>query len=148
MIAFLTVVHIVTCIALVAVVLLQHGKGADIGVSLGGGSSNTMFGARGSGNFLTRLTTGAAILFMTTSLVLSYFGSNDGVSDLLSEDPIPELSSAEPETPESSFPDAAPLAPTDGEAPAGFEEIPAPETATEDAENAAPDTPTGEVQSE
>jgi preprotein translocase subunit SecG len=55
----------------VVVVLLQHGKGADIGAVFGGGASTTVFGSRGAGNFLTRLTTGAALLFMVTSLVLS-----------------------------------------------------------------------------
>ena len=70
---FLTIVHVLTCGFLIAVVLLQHGKGADIGAAFGGGASNTVFGSRGAGNFLTKLTTGSVIVFMTTSLVLSYF---------------------------------------------------------------------------
>ena len=57
---FLTVLHVMVCLVLVVVVLLQHGKGADIGAVFGGGASNTVFGSRGAGNFLTRLTTGAA----------------------------------------------------------------------------------------
>ena len=60
---FITVLHIVTCITLVAIVLLQHGRGADIGATFGGGASQTVFGGRGAGNFLTKLTTGSAILF-------------------------------------------------------------------------------------
>ena len=59
------------CMVLIVVVLLQHGKGADIGVSLGAGSSNTVFGARGAGNFLTKLTTGCAILFMILAFSLA-----------------------------------------------------------------------------
>ena len=85
--AFLTTLHVMVCISLVAVVLLQRGKGADIGAALGGGSSNTVFGGRGAGNFLTKLTTGCAIVFMLTSLSLSYLGSQE--SDLLFGDVEP-----------------------------------------------------------
>ncbi|MCH6563123.1 MAG: preprotein translocase subunit SecG, partial [Myxococcales bacterium] len=72
---FITILHVFLCLLLVTIVLLQHGKGADIGVVLGGGASQTVFGSRGAGNFLTKLTTGAAILFMSTSLFLSYFAT-------------------------------------------------------------------------
>ena len=72
---FLTVLHIMVCVVLIVVVLLQHGKGADIGAVFGGGASSTVFGSRGAGNFLTRLTTGAALLFMVTSLWLSYLAN-------------------------------------------------------------------------
>ena len=72
---FITTLHVLTCLALIAIVLLQHGKGADLGAAFGGGASQTVFGSRGAGNFLTKLTTGAAILFMVTSLTLSYFAS-------------------------------------------------------------------------
>ena len=65
---FLTVLHVLVCIVLILVVLLQRGKGSDIGAALGGGGGNTVFGARGAGNFLTKITTGAAITFMMTSL--------------------------------------------------------------------------------
>jgi preprotein translocase subunit SecG len=75
--AFLTVLHIMVCVTLVAVVLLQRGKGADMGAALGGGASNTLFGARGAGSFLTKLTTGCAILFMLTSLSLSYISTRE-----------------------------------------------------------------------
>ena len=79
---FLYTLHIVTCLSLVVVVLIQRGKGADMGAMLGGGGSQTVFGARGAGNFLTRLTTGAAILFMVTSLTLSYFATQDSQSTI------------------------------------------------------------------
>jgi preprotein translocase subunit SecG len=71
---FVYVLHFIVCFVLVAVVLLQRGKGADLGASLGGGSANTIFGSRGAGNFLTKITTASAITFMATSLTLSYIG--------------------------------------------------------------------------
>jgi preprotein translocase subunit SecG len=72
---FVSVLHVVVCIALIIVVLLQRGKGAEIGAVFGGGASSTVFGSRGAGNFLTKLTTWAAVIFMGTSLYLSYVGS-------------------------------------------------------------------------
>ncbi len=72
---FLTVVHVIVCIVLIGAVLLQRGKGAEIGAVFGGGGSSTVFGGRGAGNFLSRLTTGAAIVFFTTSLALAILGS-------------------------------------------------------------------------
>ena len=66
-----TFVHIFACFFMVIVVLLQTGKGADVGAVFGG-SSQTVFGSSGAGNFLTKMTTGIAILFMCTSLFLSY----------------------------------------------------------------------------
>lgn len=78
---FLVVLHVMACLVLILVVLLQRGKGSDVGAALGGGGSNTVFGSRGAGNFLTKLTTGSAIVFMVTSLSLAYSGSRS--SDLL-----------------------------------------------------------------
>jgi preprotein translocase subunit SecG len=74
---FLMVLHVLVCLVLILVVLLQRGKGADMGAALGGGSSQTVFGSRGAGNFLTKLTTGAAIGFMLTSLSLSYLTTQE-----------------------------------------------------------------------
>ena len=79
MTVFLTALHVLVCLVLVVAVLLQRGKGAEIGAVFGSGSSTTVFGARGAGSFLTKLTTAAAIVFMLTSLVLSYYGTQ-GVS--------------------------------------------------------------------
>ena len=73
MISALTVLHVIVCIFLIAVVLLQRGKGAEMGAVFGGGASSTVFGSRGAGNFLTKLTkTARAVIFMLTSLSLSY----------------------------------------------------------------------------
>jgi preprotein translocase subunit SecG len=73
MVIAVTIVHILVCIGLILVVLLQTGKGAEIGAVFGGGSSSTIFGSSGAGNFLTKLTTAMAIVFMITSLTLGYF---------------------------------------------------------------------------
>lgn len=75
MYTFLVALHIMVCIVLILVVLLQRGKGGDVGAALGGGGSNTVFGSRGAGNFLTKLTTGSATIFMITSLSLAYLGN-------------------------------------------------------------------------
>lgn len=68
------VVHIIVSIAVIALVLLQHGKGADMGAAFGSGSSGSLFGATGSANFLSRSTAILASLFFLTSLGLAYFG--------------------------------------------------------------------------
>ena len=72
MFILITIVHVIVCVGLILVVLLQTGKGADMGAVFGG-SSATIFGSSGAGNFLTRLTTGMAIVFMITSILLGYF---------------------------------------------------------------------------
>ena len=77
MMTVILVLHFMVCLVLITVVLLQRGKGADLGAALGGGGANTVFGSRGAGNFLTKLTTGSAVVFMFTSLTLAYFGSHD-----------------------------------------------------------------------
>ena len=69
-------VHVIVAIAIVGLVLLQQGKGADAGASFGAGASQTVFGASGSGNFLVRATTIAAIIFFLTSLSLAMFARN------------------------------------------------------------------------
>ena len=72
MTTFLTVLHVVASLFLIIVVLLQRGKGAEMGAVFGGGAGSTVFGGRGAGNFLTRLTAASATIFMITSLSLSY----------------------------------------------------------------------------
>ena len=121
----LTVLHVLACFVLIAVVLLQRGKGAEMGAVFGGGASSTVFGSRGAGNFLTKLTTGCAVVFMMTSLSLSYIGTQDA-GDQLFEDgvieesadgedsPFEQLGTVDPE--EASDPIDAPTA---GAVPAG-----------------------------
>ena len=70
------VVHVIAALAIVGLVLLQQGKGADAGASFGAGASQTVFGASGSGNFLVRATTISAVIFFVTSLSLAIFAKN------------------------------------------------------------------------
>ena len=72
----LIVIHIVVCVALIMIVLLQTGKGADMGAAFGGGGSQTLFGSTGASTFLSKATTVAAIIFMLTSLGLAYLSSH------------------------------------------------------------------------
>src|SRR2546423_11665377 len=76
MITFLTVLHILVCLFLILVVLLQAGKGGGMGIAFGGGGgSQTVFGSSGAGNFLTRMTAIVAMLFFANSLILAYMSS-------------------------------------------------------------------------
>ena len=70
--AVLLIVHVIIAIALIVLILLQHGKGADAGAAFGSGASATVFGARGSASFLSRVTAGLAAGFFITSLLLGY----------------------------------------------------------------------------
>ena len=74
----LNVLHLFLAVGLVALVLIQHGKGADAGAAFGSGASATVFGSRGSGNFLSRATAALATLFFVTSMALAYFASQIG----------------------------------------------------------------------
>ncbi|HEB75730.1 MAG TPA: preprotein translocase subunit SecG [Nitrospirae bacterium] len=71
MITLLIVVHIIICLLLIGIVLIQGGKGAELGSAFGGGSSQTIFGGRGAATFMNKLTTGIAVAFMITSLILT-----------------------------------------------------------------------------
>ncbi len=70
------VVHILTAAVLIGLVLMQHGKGADMGAAFGTGSAGSLFGSSGSANFLSRSTAIAAAIFFTTSLTLAYYHSH------------------------------------------------------------------------
>jgi preprotein translocase subunit SecG len=67
------IVHVIVCVFLIFIVLIQSSKGAELGAAFGGGSSQTLFGARGAATFLSKLTTVAAVVFMLTSLTLAVF---------------------------------------------------------------------------
>ena len=69
-------IHILVAIAVIGLVLMQHGKGADMGAAFGSGASGSLFGATGSANFLSRTTGILAAVFFVTSLALAYIGSN------------------------------------------------------------------------
>ena len=127
---FITILHIFLCLILVLIVLLQHGKGADVGVVLGGGASQTVFGSRGAGNFLTKMTTGAAVLFMVTSLFLSYYATPPSATELIQTGAPAEL----PASPQVPIPPPVPAEAPEPDAstdfPGGFEEIPPPPPAS------------------
>jgi preprotein translocase subunit SecG len=70
------VVHVLVALAIIGLVLLQHGKGADMGAAFGSGASGSLFGSTGSANFLSRTTAILAALFFASSLTLTYFTAN------------------------------------------------------------------------
>lgn len=70
------VVHVLTAIVLIGLVLMQHGKGADMGAAFGTGSAGSLFGSGGSANFLSRSTAVAAAIFFVTSLTLTYMSAH------------------------------------------------------------------------
>ncbi|MFN3544332.1 MAG: preprotein translocase subunit SecG [Thiobacillus sp.] len=93
------VVHILIAIGVIALVLLQHGKGADMGAAFGSGSAGSLFGATGSANFLSRSTAILATLFFLTSLVLAYFAlQQHKPTSVLDRTPVP--AQAQPASPE------------------------------------------------
>jgi len=76
MLTVIAIIHVIFSIALVMIVLLQTGRGSEIGAAFGSGSSQTLFGSSGSSGFMTKLTTVAVVVFMITSLVLAYLYSH------------------------------------------------------------------------
>jgi preprotein translocase subunit SecG len=86
---FLIIIHVIVCIALIMIVLLQTGKGADMGAAFGGGSSQTLFGSTGASTFLSKATTAAAIVFMVTSLGLAYLSSHRTGESIVTGTPAP-----------------------------------------------------------
>ena len=84
MIYVLIFLHVFVSIALIGIVLLQSGKGAEMGASFGAGGSQSVFGASGGNTFMNKLTTGAAIIFMLTSLTLAHLSSSGSSSSIMS----------------------------------------------------------------
>ena len=101
----LIVVHVIVCIALIMIVLLQTGKGADMGAAFGGGSSQTLFGSGGASTFPSKATTVAAVVFMLTSLFLAYVSSDRTGGSVISDDPAP-AQSEQSEKPDQSSTDS------------------------------------------
>lgn len=117
MITLLIIVHVIVCIALILIVLLQTGKGADMGAVFGGAGSQTLFGNTGATTFLGKLTTGAAIVFMITSLSLAYLSKSGGKS-VVSDVRIPtqETKADVTEKPQPPIPQQATPAPEPNQA--------------------------------
>jgi len=107
----LAILHVMIASGLILIVLLQSGKGADIGAAFGGGSSQTVFGGRGAATFLSKATTVLAILFMVMSIALTLLASQRGGTTVVPEDKPQPVSSA-PAAPAPQTP--APAAPTQG----------------------------------
>ncbi len=92
------IVHTLLALGLVALILMQHGKGADAGAAFGAGASGSVFGARGANSFIYKLTTGVAIGFFITSLTLAYLATPvsvesepESVMDQVVVDPVPSI---------------------------------------------------------
>jgi preprotein translocase subunit SecG len=85
-------VHVLLALAMVGLILIQQGKGADAGAAFGSGASSTVFGARGSGSFLTRTTAILAVLFFANSLLLAYLVTTQSKSDSVVESVLPRES--------------------------------------------------------
>jgi preprotein translocase subunit SecG len=105
----LIVTHVVVALAIIGLVLLQHGKGADMGSGFGGGASSSLFGATGSANFLSRTTAVLATIFFILSLALAYVATKKpveggGVMDAVRQQPAPKDE-------KKSAPESKPVAP-------------------------------------
>jgi preprotein translocase subunit SecG len=107
MVAFFTVIHVVLCVFMIFVILLQPGKDAGMGAALGGGAATSAFGGRGAVTFLSKLTAVCAGLFFLTSLGLSFVGVRSSVTSGLVGKPAPVAAPA---------PGSAAPAPTAGDA--------------------------------
>jgi len=98
MINVLIAIHVLVAIAIIGLVLLQHGKGADAGAAFGSGASATVFGARGSGNFLTKATSIIAALFFATCLALAYMATNREAPSSIVDSVVETQSESQPST--------------------------------------------------
>jgi preprotein translocase subunit SecG len=114
----LVVVHLLLALGLVGLILLQHGKGADAGAAFGSGASATVFGSRGSANFLSRTTAVLAAAFFATSLALAYFAMNTATDEGLMAEPVM------PPAAEQAIGADTPAPPVDAPVPAAPADIP------------------------
>ncbi len=121
----LLVVHVLAAAAICGFVLLQHGKGADMGAAFGSGSAGSVFGAAGSANFLSRTTAVLATVFFVTSLGLTWYGATRGVpKDVMQQGvmgnlPAPSKAADVPTAPPASGPAADPAKSSAGGGAAG-----------------------------
>ena len=136
MIYFLIALHILVSLALIVIVLLQSGKGAEMGASFGSGGSQSVFGAGGGNTFMSKLTTSAAIIFMLTSLTLAYLGGKTGTSSIMPSKGVAPKPAAMPGKPAPGAP-AAPGSPMGGAVPAQ-PATPAPQGAAAPAQKSIP----------
>ena len=111
MIIAVTVLHILICVFLIIVVLLQSGRGADVAAAFGGMGSQTAFGPRGSATVLTRATTWSAILFMITSITLSIIASRRATSSSVLGNIKPSQTKSQPTQQQTPKPESPPATP-------------------------------------
>jgi preprotein translocase subunit SecG len=111
MVIALTILHVLMCFAIVAIVLLQSGKGADIGSAFGGAGSQAVFGSMGTPTLLGKITTGVAIVFTLTSFSLAMLGGERSSSVVREPAPATAPAATPPGAPAPATP-AAPGAPT------------------------------------
>jgi preprotein translocase subunit SecG len=121
MVTFLTILHISVCFFLVLVVLLQHGKGADIGATFGG-ASQTVFGTGGAATFISKVTVVVAVTFMLTSMALAYYASRSAKESLFTKEATPAAEKVAPGAAASVIPEA----PAEPVPPAPAENTPSP----------------------
>ncbi len=121
--AIVIVVQVVAALVIIGLVLLQHGKGADMGAAFGSGASGSLFGASGSSNFLSRSTGIAAAVFFVATLALSFISSrpNSGIggAGVMEQAPAAAKTDAAPSAPAAPNAPAAATAPAAPAAPAG-----------------------------
>ena len=127
MTVLLIIIHVLVSLFLIGVVLIQSGKGAEMGASFGAASSHTIFGSRGPGSFLGKLTTGAAILFMITSFSLAFIGKKGigGSSVMPTRTEAPASAVTTTDIPEPAAAPGAPAGPAPAASP-GASATPAP----------------------
>ncbi len=97
--AFLIIIHVVVSLALIMIVLLQTGKGADMGAAFGGGSSQTLFGTSGASSVLSKATTMAAVIFMITCFSLAYLSTKGKNNSIMKDVTVPAAEKTVKETP-------------------------------------------------
>lgn len=124
MLTLIIVVQVLSALTIIGLVLLQHGKGADMGAAFGSGASGSLFGASGSSNFLSKSTGVAAAIFFAATLALAFLGnrpaSDAGVMDRLPVNSIPApAGEAVPAAPDAAAPAATPKTPAPASEPAG-----------------------------
>lgn len=120
LLAIVIVVQVVTALVVIGLVLLQHGKGADMGAAFGSGASGSLFGASGSSNFLSRSTGIAAAVFFAATLALSFLGSRPiaaGGAGVMDQMPATPASPAKPQSATGQSQPAAPASGQSGEIP-------------------------------
>lgn len=121
MVIALTVLHVLMCFAIIAIVLLQAGKGADIGSAFGGAGSQAVFGSMGTPTVLGKITTGVAIVFAITSFTLAMMGGERASSVVRDAPPVTAPANPAgtgPATPAAPGTPAAPTAPAPATPPA------------------------------